>query len=58
MIMEFKVKKKFYKKKKKKVELSRVCLKFIDLWGVWYIHLKTKNMCLKTCVEIHMGKKV
>ena len=34
MIMEFKVKKKFYKKKKKKVELSRVCLKFIDLWGV------------------------
>ena len=26
-------------------------------WGVWYMHLKTENCCLKTCIEIHVSKK-
>ena len=29
-----------------------------DLGGVWYMHLKTENMCLKTCVEIRVSEKV
>ena len=27
-------------------------------WSVWYIHLKTENYCLKTCVKICTNKKV
>ena len=34
----------------------QVCI--IVLEGVWYMHLKTKNMCLKTCVEIRVCEKV
>ena len=26
--------------------------------GVWYMHLKIENMCLKTCIEICVGEKV
>ena len=26
--------------------------------GVWYMHLKTENMCLKICVKIHVGGKM
>ena len=29
-----------------------------DKWGVWYMHLKIENMCLKTCVEIRVDEKV
>jgi len=31
---------------------------FCTLEGVWYMHLKTENMFLKTCVKIRVGKKV
>ena len=27
-------------------------------WVVWYIHLKTENTCLKTCVKIDVDEKV
>ena len=26
--------------------------------GVWYMYLKTENMCLKICVEIRVDEKV
>ena len=29
-----------------------------DVGGVWYMYLKTENICLKTCVEIRVGEKV
>ena len=29
-----------------------------NLWGVWYMHLKTKNMCLKICMEIPVSEKM
>ena len=29
-----------------------------ELGGVWYIHLKIENCCLKTCVKIRVGEKV
>ena len=28
------------------------------LVSVWYMHLKTENMCLQTCVEIYVGEKI
>ena len=28
------------------------------LGPVWYVYLKTENCCLKTFVEIRVGKKV
>ena len=27
-----------------------------ELGGVWYIHLKIENCCLKTCVKIRVGE--
>ena len=30
----------------------------INLEDVCYMHLKTKNMYLKICVKIHVGKRV
>ena len=30
---------------------------FSNSGGVWYMYLKIENMCLKTCVEICVGKK-
>ena len=32
--------------------------KIKTLWSVWYMCLKTENSCLKTFVEIRVGKKV
>ena len=26
--------------------------------GIWYMHLKTENICLKICVEIHVDEKI
>ena len=27
-------------------------------WGIWYMHLKTKNYYLKTYVKIHIDEKM
>ena len=31
---------------------------FSNSGAVWYIYLKIENMCLKTCVEICVDKKI
>ena len=41
-----------------KCHIDTFTLLMVWLGGVWYMHLKTENCCLKTCVEIRVGEKM
>ena len=46
------------KNPKKNIYIYILKGKKTNIKGVWYMHLKIENICLKTCVKIYVGEKV